>query len=85
MIDNKLLEVLVCPENHMRLSLADAALLERINKAVAAGGVVNIAGTPVESPLDAALVREDSQLFYPVIDDIPILLADEAIALEPFV
>ena len=34
-------------------------------------------------PLEAALVREDATVAYPIRDGIPILLAEEAIPLEP--
>ena len=33
--------------------------------------------------LEAALVREDGTLVYPVRDDIPVLLREEGIAVEP--
>ena len=81
MIDQKLLEILVCPENHTALRLADDELLARLNEAIAAGKATNRAGRPVGEPLDAGLVREDGTLLYPVVDGIPALLVDEAIPL----
>ena len=41
----------------------------------------NQAGRPVEQPLAGGLVRTDDALLYPIVDDIPVLLADEAIPL----
>jgi len=82
MIDKQLLEILVCPENHTRLRLADDQLLARLNQAVTAGRLKNKGGEPVESPLEAGLVREDTTLLYPIVDGIPVLLIDEAIPLE---
>jgi uncharacterized protein YbaR (Trm112 family) len=32
-------------------------------------------------PVKAGLVRDDGRLFYPVIDDIPVMLKDEAIVI----
>ncbi len=62
--------MLRCPETLQPLKLAQKELLARLN-----------AGRP--EPLDAALVREDGYVAYPVIGDIPILLMDEAIRMEP--
>lgn len=81
MIDAELLEILVCPETKQPLSLADGPLLERVNAAVAEGTLLNRAGETVRNPLDEALVREDGRVLYPVRDDIPIMLLDEAIDL----
>lgn len=82
MIDKELLDLLVCPENHTRLRLADKELLDKVNQAVAAGELKNRAGEPVEAPLKGGLVREDSTLLYPIVDEIPVLLIDEAIPLD---
>lgn len=82
MIDGELLEILVCPETRQRVRLADAELVARVNAAIGAGGLRNRGGEGVEEPLAGGLVREDGKLLYPIRDDIPIMLIDEAIALE---
>jgi uncharacterized protein YbaR (Trm112 family) len=82
MIDKRLLEMLVCPENRTPLHLADDSLTARINQAIAAGTLKNRTGQKVASPLEGGLVREDGALLYPVLDGIPVLLIDEAIPLE---
>jgi uncharacterized protein YbaR (Trm112 family) len=79
MQDNLPLEFLVCPQNRMRLQVAEAPLIERLNRAIAAGQVINAAGRSVEKPIDDGLIRADGQLLYPIVDEIPILLAEEAI------
>ena len=84
MIDKEILDVLVCPEDHSPLSLAGEDLLERLNAAIAAGGVENREGTKVEEALHGGLVRQDGKLLYPIVDDIPVLLVEEAISLEQF-
>ena len=82
MIDKELLRILVCPKDHSPLSVADAELLARLNQAIAAAKVKNLAGRAVTEPLAGGLVRQDKTLLYPIVDDIPVLLADEAIPLD---
>ena len=81
-ISKELLDILVCPETHRPLQLADAPLIAQLNEAVAAGQLKNAAGETVESQLDGGLVRDDGQVLYPVLDGIPVLLVDQAIRLE---
>jgi uncharacterized protein YbaR (Trm112 family) len=76
------LELLVCPQNHARLQPAEALLIERINRAIAAGKLTNAAGRSVQKPIDGGLIRADGQVLYPIVDEIPILLAEEAIAVD---
>jgi len=82
-IASRLLDILICPENHTRLKLADEGLIERLNAAIRAGELRNRSGDPVTSALNGGLVREDGRILYPIIDDIPIMLVDEAIPLDP--
>jgi uncharacterized protein YbaR (Trm112 family) len=83
MIDDSFLAILQCPESHRPLRLADTELLDRLNRAIADGRVKNRLGNAIDRRLTAGLVRDDGMLLYPVVDDIPVLLADEAIPLEP--
>ncbi len=82
MISPELLEILVCPENQTPVSLADAALVRKVNSALAAGKMANRAGEIVSEPVDGGLVREDRAWLYPVREDIPVMLVDEALPLE---
>ena len=81
MVDQSLLEILVCPETKQPLRVADAGLLDRLNTAIRKGTVVSRGGKTVTDPLTEGLVREDGAVLYPVRDDIPIMLIDEAIPL----
>ena len=71
------------PKPGVPLRAADAALLARLNQAVAQGRLANRAGRTVGRPLEAALVRADGAVLYPIVDDIPVLLIDEGILLPP--
>ena len=82
MVDPELLEILVCPETHQPVRPAGAELLDRLNEAIRSGRVANRGGTAVSEPIDEALIREDDKILYPVREDIPIMLIDEAIELD---
>lgn len=79
MIDKELLAILACPETHQPLSVADAALLARVNARIKSGGLKNVGGTAVTEPLAAGLVRQDGRIVYPIRDEIPVLLIDEGL------
>ncbi len=82
MIDPELLRILVCPQDGTALVSARNDILEPLNRAIAGGSVCNLAGRTLQEPLEEALIREDGAVLYPVVDGIPVLLADEAIALN---
>jgi uncharacterized protein YbaR (Trm112 family) len=84
MIAQDLLEILCCPETKEDVALADAAFVTKINTAIAAGGVKNRGGQPVIEKIDAGLLRKDGKFLYPIRDDIPIMLVDEALPMAQF-
>ena len=81
MLDPELLKILCCPETHEALTLADAPLIERLNQQVVAGQLRNRVDQPVIEKLDGGLIRADRRFLYPIRQDIPVLLIDEAIPL----
>ena len=78
-IDGTLLESLCCPLSKTPLTRLPPGRLKKLNQAVLAGEVEYVNGDPVEQPMKEALITEDSKVLYPVVDGIPILLADKGI------
>ena len=79
---NDLLDILRCPDNHATLTPADDALVAELNARIRAGQLRNQAGRDVQQPIEGGLVRADGDLLYPIVDQIPVLLRDEAIPLD---
>ena len=82
MINPELIAILVCPETKQPLSVATAEILDRVNKAVEEGSLRNQGDDGVKNRIEEGLVREDGKVMYPVRDDIPVMLLDEAIRLD---
>lgn len=83
MLNPDLLRILVCPETKQTLKLADASLLERVNLAIEGGNLRTRGGERVKDRIEEGLIREDGMVLYPIREDIPVMLVDEAIALDP--
>ncbi|MDG2239931.1 MAG: hypothetical protein P8L30_06990 [Longimicrobiales bacterium] len=83
MVEQQLLDILVCPETKQPVCVAGATLLAQLNVSISQGSVSNRAGDQVTEAVAEGLVREDGDWLYPVRDDIPIMLIDEAIPLSP--
>jgi uncharacterized protein YbaR (Trm112 family) len=82
MIDSELIKILCCPETHQELRPAEPALIEKLNQQIAAGAARNRGGKPVRQKLDGGLVRADGKFLYPIRQDIPVMLIDDAIPLS---
>ncbi len=80
--DVELLKILCCPETHQKLQLATPPLLEKLNRQISAGRLQNRSGQTIEDRVDAGLVRADGRYLYPLRQNIPVLLVDEAIPLS---
>ena len=81
MLTPELLQILCCPETHQTLAPAETRLLEQLNAKIAVGGLRNRAGQTIAEKIDGGLVRADGQVLYPIRQEIPVLLIDEAIPL----
>ena len=82
MIDEELLDILACPETKQPVRLAEQALIDALNARITLGKLKNRGGKPLARAIDGGLIRQDGAYLYPVEDDIPIMLIDEAIPLE---
>ncbi len=81
MIDPDLLALLVCPETHQDIALANPTEIEALNAAILRGDVRTVAGAPVAAPVDGALIRADRVVAYPIRDGIPVMLVSEGLKL----
>ncbi len=84
MINKELLDILCCPETKQDIEYIEGEIIEKINSAVTGGTLKNRGDQPVKEPIDAGLLREDRKYIYPIREDIPIMLIDEAIPFEQF-
>lgn len=84
MIDAKLVDILRCPQDRSRLQVAAPEIVDRINQAIERGTAVNLAGERLPKRIDGGLVREAGDLLYPIVDDIPVMLPDEAVELSRY-
>lgn len=80
-ISDKTLAILRCPNDQSLLHVAEAALVARLNDAIAARRLKDCTGKVIERSLSSGLVREAGDLVYAIVDDIPVMLYDEAIPL----
>lgn len=81
MIDPDLLKIMCCPETHQPIEVAEPALVTKLNEQISAGQLMNRGGQLVKERIDGGLVRTDKRYLYPIRQDIPIMLIDEAIPL----
>ena len=79
MVDQELLDLLVCPDTKQPVRPAGSEVLDRVNDAIRSGSLTTRGGEVVTQTVEEGLLREDGAVLYPVRDDIPIMLIDEAI------
>jgi uncharacterized protein YbaR (Trm112 family) len=85
MVDQELLDMLCCPETKEDVALADAKLIATLNARIEAGSLKNRGGDPVKEKMDGGLLRADGKYLYPIREDIPIMLIDEAIFVQDLI
>jgi uncharacterized protein YbaR (Trm112 family) len=81
-MDEKLLEIMCCPETHQPLAKAGAELVDDLNKRIQAGTLVDRVAENGAERIDGGLIREDGKIMFPIRQDIPVMLIDQSISLE---
>jgi uncharacterized protein YbaR (Trm112 family) len=84
MISKELLNILCCPETKQDIVPVEGDCIDAINKKIKEGTVKNRGGEVIREPIDGGLLRSDRQYLYPIREDIPIMLIDEAIPFKDF-
>ncbi|MBF0280656.1 MAG: hypothetical protein HQM13_22875 [SAR324 cluster bacterium] len=82
MINKDLVDILACPETKESVSIVDEELIRKINKKILDGALFNRGNQQIKENIDGGLIREDKKYLYPIREDIPIMLIEEAIPLE---
>ena len=78
-ISPHLLEILVCPVTKLPVSLMSEERLLKLNDLISSSEVNTKDGKLLSTPLLQALITRNNSTVYQVIDDIPIMLEDQAI------
>lgn len=79
-MDKRLLDILCCPVTKSPLRPLAASELALLNREVAAGHVLNGSGQLIAQAVEAGLITRDGRTIYRIDDDIPVMLASDAIA-----
>ena len=74
-MDKRLLDILCCPATKQPLRPLTRTELDALNRAIGAGGTRT-------AVLAAGLITVDGKRVYRIDDDIPVMLADEAIVVS---
>ena len=78
-MDSRLLDILCCPISKLPLRMLNKTQIDALNQAMANQSLKMVSGVPVQHALKSGLISSDSKTVYRIEDDIPVLLADEAI------
>jgi uncharacterized protein YbaR (Trm112 family) len=79
--DNNLLDIICCPVTRQPMSKLASTTLAKLNELVREQKISSRDETLVSEELEGALVTDDGKLAYPIVDGIPVLLAERGISL----
>lgn len=82
MIDKRLLDILCDPVTKSPVRALSAGELDALARAISAGRISTEGGTTLKATPSAGLITRDGRTIYRIEDDIPVMLADEAIAVS---
>ena len=77
-----LLNVVCCPLTHHRLKEVSAQILSDLNQKIVQQQIFNEEKKQVTETFTNGLVTEDENRFYPIVNQIPVLLVEESISLK---
>jgi uncharacterized protein YbaR (Trm112 family) len=78
-MDKRLLDILCCPVTKSPVKPLSRPQIEALNLAIAKGAVRTTADVAVSTPIQGGLITTDGKVIYRIDDDIPVMLAEEAI------
>ena len=81
MLDPEFVKILVCPDNRTPVRIASEQEITNLNQKIEEGSLQNIGGRKVNDKIDGGLIREAGDRLYPVRENIPVMLVEEAIKL----
>ena len=79
MLTEEVLELLQCPLTGKKLSFASDQMILRVNEAIANGNARDRLEQKVSQKIDGGLVAEEEAWIYPIREEIPTLVVEEAI------
>lgn len=79
---NWLLDLIRCPITLENLAIAPVELTERLRGELRSGKLANRIGASLTSDFQSGLLNASGTWYYPITDDIPVLVPDEAIAVS---
>ncbi len=80
--DKNLLDIICCPATRLPMSAMSTATLAKLNGLIQEQKIRDRDDTVVTEELQEALVTDDGQIAYPVVDGIPVLLEERGISLS---
>ena len=79
-VDERLLEILVCPVSRVPIKRLPKDKLAVLNRHRERHGLVRVDGSSVEKRLEEALITTDGKTVYAVESGIPVMLEDQGIS-----
>ena len=79
-LDKRLLEILCCPVSKQPVQLLNARQLDCVKLAQSSRSLTLLDGSEFSDSIEAGLLTRDGKTIYLIVDGIPIMLADQAVA-----